>query len=52
MGLEENKQFCRDYFAAFLARDTDWIERHIAPDFVRHDPGLRSRCAGRRAWPS
>ena len=40
MGLEENKQLCRDYFAAFLARDTDWMERHIAPEFVRHDPGL------------
>ena len=40
MGLEENKQLCRDYFAAFLTRDTDWMERHIAPTFVRHDPGL------------
>jgi len=40
VGLEENKQLCRDYFAAFLARDTDWMERHIAPEFVRHDPGL------------
>jgi predicted ester cyclase len=40
MGLEENKQLCRDYFTAFLARDTEWMERHIAPTFVRHDPGL------------
>jgi predicted ester cyclase len=40
MGLEENKQLCRDYFAAFLARDTDWMAQHISPDFVRHDPGL------------
>jgi predicted ester cyclase len=39
MGLEENKQLCRDYFTAFLARDTEWMERHIAPTFVRHDPG-------------
>lgn len=38
--LETNKQLCRDYFQAFLARDTNWMERHIAPDFVRHDPGL------------
>jgi predicted ester cyclase len=37
---EANKQICRDYFSAFLARDTRWMERHIAPDFVRHDPGL------------
>lgn len=38
--LEANKQLCRDYFKAFLARDTAWMERHIAPGFVRHDPGL------------
>lgn len=37
---ETNKQICRDYFKAFLARDTTWMERHIAADFVRHDPGL------------
>jgi predicted ester cyclase len=40
MSLESNKQTCRDYFKAFLAGDTDWMQRHIAPDFVRHDPGL------------
>ncbi len=40
MGLEENKQLCRDYFDAFLRRDVEWMERHIAPEFVRHDPGL------------
>jgi predicted ester cyclase len=37
---ETNKQLCRDYFKAFLARDTAWMARHIAPEFVRHDPGL------------
>ena len=37
---ESNKQICRDYFKAFLARDTGWMAKHIAPDFVRHDPGL------------
>ena len=37
---EANKQICRDYFKAFLARDTAWMAKHIAPDFVRHDPGL------------
>lgn len=40
MSLEANKQLCRDYFAAFLKGDTAWMEAHIAPDFVRHDPGL------------
>lgn len=40
MSLESNKQLCRDYFKAFLAGDTAWMERHIAPGFVRHDPGL------------
>ena len=38
--LEANKQLCRDYFDAFLKRDADWMRRHIAPGFVRHDPGL------------
>ncbi len=37
---ETNKQLCREYFQAFLARDTAWMARHIAPEFVRHDPGL------------
>ena len=40
MSLDANKQFCRDYFTAFVKGDTAWMERHIAPDFVRHDPGL------------
>ena len=40
MSLESNKQLCRDYFTAFVAGDTAWMERHIAPTFVRHDPGL------------
>ncbi len=38
--LDANKQLCRDYFKAFLARDTAWMTEHIAPTFVRHDPGL------------
>ena len=38
--LELNKQLCREYFQAFLARDTAWMAKHIAPDFLRHDPGL------------
>jgi len=39
VGLEENKQLCRDYFDAFLRRDVEWMDRHVAPEFVRHDPG-------------
>jgi predicted ester cyclase len=40
MTLESNKQLCRDYFTAFLKRDAAWMSKHIAPGFVRHDPGL------------
>ena len=40
MSLESNKQLCRDYFQAFLKRDAGWMDKHIAPGFVRHDPGL------------
>ena len=40
MSLESNKQLCRDYFTAFLARDVEWMESHIHADFVRNDPGL------------
>jgi predicted ester cyclase len=37
---DENKQLCRDYFKAFLKGDRKWMQKHIAPTFVRHDPGL------------
>ena len=40
MSLEANKQICREYFKAFLARDAAWMEKHVANTFVRHDPGL------------
>ncbi|CCD99489.1 ester cyclase [Bradyrhizobium sp. STM 3809] len=40
MTSETNKQICRDYFKAFLARDAAWMEKHVATTFVRHDPGL------------
>ncbi|GLH79969.1 hypothetical protein SSBR45G_48780 [Bradyrhizobium sp. SSBR45G] len=40
MTSETNKQICRDYFKAFLARDAAWMEKHVAKSFVRHDPGL------------
>lgn len=38
--LEGNKQLCREYFQAFLKGDKAWMKKHIAPTFVRHDPGL------------
>ena len=25
-----NKQICRDYFKAFLARDAGWMEKHLS----------------------
>ncbi|TGE00823.1 ester cyclase [Methylobacterium nonmethylotrophicum] len=40
MSQDANKDLARAYFTAFLARDEAWWQRHIAPDFVRHDPGL------------
>ena len=46
MTLEANKQLCRDYFKAFLVRDSGWMQRHIAPTFVRHDPGLPFKVSG------
>jgi predicted ester cyclase len=40
MSLDANKQVCREYFKAFLARDGAWMQKHVAKTFVRHDPGL------------
>ena len=37
MSLDANKETCREYFKAFLARDAAWIEKHVAKSFVRHD---------------
>lgn len=36
----DNKQLVREYFRAFLQRDEAWWRAHVAPSFVRHDPGL------------
>lgn len=38
--LEANKALARSYFTAFRERDQAWWQQFIAPDFVRHDPGL------------
>ena len=46
MSLEANKQLARDYFQAFLRKDTGWFNEHIAPTFRRHDPGLPFEVVG------
>ncbi len=40
MSVEENETIALGYFEAFVNKDLAWIDEHIAPDFVRHDPGL------------
>lgn len=40
MPVEKNKAIARDYFEAFADKDLAWVDDHIAPNFVRHDPGL------------
>lgn len=40
MSVEENKVLVREYFEAFTNTDLAWMDERIAPDFVRHDPGL------------
>ena len=40
MSTESNKDLVKAYFVAFRDRDEAWWDRFIAPDFVRHDPGL------------
>ncbi|KMO42397.1 hypothetical protein VQ03_10790 [Methylobacterium tarhaniae] len=46
MSIDANKVLARAYFAAFLERDEAWWQRTIAPDFVRHDPGLNFEVRG------
>lgn len=46
MSVEENKAIARDYFEAFANKNLVWIDEHIAPDFVRHDPGLPFKVRG------
>ena len=43
---EANKQLVREYFKAFLAADEAWWNKHIAPSFRRHDPGLPFEVVG------
>ena len=40
MSIESNKALALAYFPAFRDRDEEWWDGHIAPEFVRHDPGL------------
>ena len=46
MPIDANKVLARAYFTAFLDRNAAWWQRHIAPDFVRHDPGLNFEVRG------
>ena len=46
MSLEANKQTARDYFKAFLAKDTAWFRDHVELGFRRHDPGLPFEVVG------
>ena len=46
MSPDANKQLARDYFKAFLAKDTAWFREHIEPGFRRHDPGLPFEVVG------
>ena len=46
MSVEENKALARGYFEAFVRNDHAWMDEHIAPDFVRHDPGLSFEVRG------
>jgi len=38
--VTDAKQLALAYFPAFRDRDEKWWDAHIAPGFVRHDPGL------------
>lgn len=40
MLIESNTALALAYFPAFRDRDAQWWDAHIAPGFVRHDPGL------------
>lgn len=46
MSIEANKQLARDYFQAFLKKDTRWFAAHVASGFRRHDPGLPFEVVG------
>lgn len=40
MSIASNKALALAYFPAFRDRDEKWWDAHIAPGFIRHDPGL------------
>ncbi|WP_267425914.1 ester cyclase [Methylobacterium sp. GC_Met_2] len=46
MASEDDKRLVRAYFDAFRDRDEAWWDRFIAPNFVRHDPGLEFEVRG------
>jgi steroid delta-isomerase-like uncharacterized protein len=43
---DRNKQTARDYFEAFAARDRDWLEANLTPDYVRRDTTLPFEVVG------
>lgn len=46
MSIEENKRICVEYFDAFVRGDKNWWAKHVAPEFLRHDPGLPYEVVG------
>lgn len=40
MSIEANKALALAYFEAFRTCDEAWWGVHVAPEFIRHDPGL------------
>ena len=43
---DRNMAVARGYFDAFVAGDRAWWERHVRPNFRRHDPGLPYEVVG------
>ncbi|MCX7645118.1 MAG: ester cyclase [Rhodobacteraceae bacterium] len=44
--IAANKQRARDYFRAFATRDRAWLERNVAPSYVRRDTTLPFEVVG------
>lgn len=43
---DRNKQIARDYFKAFATQDREWLDAHVAPDYVRRDTTLPFEVVG------
>lgn len=44
--LDDHKRVALEYFDAFVKGDSAWWDKHIAPQFKRHDPGLPYEVVG------